>query len=77
MAARTPPVKPVECPRCGQLGNQPPGIRLEEYPNLTGVFVDNGEFDMGSVPTPQRLRCLSCDKTWPVVRGSIEVRRPR
>ena len=68
--------EPVECPRCGQRGDNPPGLKLTEYETLRAVFVDAGEFDMGSVPTPQKMTCQSCGRTWAVARGSIEVRQP-
>lgn len=72
---KPPAPKPVECV-CGQRGDRPPGIKLSEYEHLTAVFVDNGPTDLGSVPTPQRLTCRSCGRSWPIVRGSITVRQP-
>ena len=63
--------EPLVCPGCGQGGAQPPGLRLDEYNHLVAVFV--GE---EAIPPPQRATCRHCGRSWPVARGSVEVRRP-
>jgi len=63
-------VKPVVCPKCGQEGDMVPGFDLGEFDHLEGVWVQDQ-----SVPTPQKLTCRNCQYSWPVARGSIEVRR--
>jgi hypothetical protein len=61
----------VECPKCGQPGNQPPGLKLEEWDTLEAVFSND---DLAMLE-PQKLRCLNCGAQWPVPRGSITVRK--
>ena len=63
--------QPLVCPACGQVGNRPPGLRLDEYNHLAAVFVGDE-----AVPPPQRVTCRNCGRTWPVARCSIEVRKP-
>jgi hypothetical protein len=59
----------AQCRECGQKGNEPPGLRLEEYPHLQAVFVDDT-----AVPVPQKLVCCKCGYTEMVPRGSVEIK---
>jgi hypothetical protein len=64
--------RPVVCPRCGQRGNERPGLKLGDYEGLQAVFVGD-ELVPGF--TPQRIVCQSCWHSWPVARGSVEIRK--
>ena len=69
------PAKPVVvCPQCGQHGDNPPGFRLEDYPHLQAVIIE--EAALVGPNLPQRLVCRNCGHAEPVARGSIEVRKP-
>jgi hypothetical protein len=75
---RRPGPRAVTC-SCGQVGNERPGFRLEEYEHLEAVIVENDAgLDMPGVlvgpDLPQRLVCNNCGRAQPVPRGSIEVR---
>lgn len=58
----------VTCPRCGQRGDNRPGLRLGEYEDLAATFVGDQP-----VPNPQQLTCLACGHQWAVRRGSVQV----
>lgn len=57
----------VVCAKCGQRGDERPGLKLSEY-RTEAVFVGDQ-----LVPTPQRLTCLACNHSVAVPRGSIDV----
>jgi hypothetical protein len=65
-------MKWAECRKCGQRGDQPPGLRLEAYPLLEAVFVGEEHIE-----TPQKLVCRACGYAEPVPAGSINVIKPR
>lgn len=64
----------ASCDRCGQPGNEPPGLRVEEYRSLQAVWVEDTPLIGDDLPV--RLVCNSCGYAKPVRRGSIVVRKP-
>ena len=60
------------CPRCGQAGDERPGLRLGEYERLEAVWV--GDTALVGDNLPQKLTCAACGHSWPVARGVIRVR---